>query len=1424
MKPIDEFLSDLNRLDIKIWNDDRQLCYDAPQGMLTPVLRSELIERKEEILAFLQQANLASSYTLKSIPRFPRQGNLPLSFAQQRLWFLNQWQPDNPFYNESAAFSLQGSLNIAALTQSLNEIVCRHEALRTNFVSVEGQPSQIIAPSLTLILPVINLQNLPEIEQEVEAQRLIARLLQRPFNLAKDPLLHMTLLQLSQTKYVVLLTMHHIVCDGWSMGIFFQELAALYEAFCNGKPSLGDATRTPLPELPIQYGDFAIWQHQWLQGEVLAGQLSYWRQQLDSHPPVLNLPTDYPRPPVQSFHGATQYFYLTIDVMEAVKALSCQEKVTLFMTLLAVFLTLLHQYSGQDDILVGSPIANRNQPETERLIGFFVNTLVLRIYLGGNPSFRELLGRVREVTLGAYAHQDLPFEKLVEELQPERNLSHHPLFQVMFVLQNAPSQDIKLSSLSLSFLKLENQTAKFDLSLSMEETSSGLRGEFEYNTDLFEAATISRMIGHFQNLLQNILANPEQHLGSLCLLSVAEQQQLLVEWNHTQTDYPQEQCIHQLFESSVERSPDAVAVVFEDKQLTYRELNHQANKIAHYLQSLGVGPEVLVGICMERSLEMVVGILGILKAGGAYVPLDPSYPQERLAFMLADAKLLVLLTQGRLVAGLPEHGAQVVCLDTDWQANTFGWAKQCPQDNQENLVNNVTAKNLAYVIYTSGSTGTPKGVAIAHQALVNHSTAVAKAYELQPSDRILQFASISFDVAAEELFSAWLGGSTVTIRPERVLLIADFQEFLKQEKLTVLNLPTAYWHEWVSYIAQQEIPLPMALRLVIVGTESVLPEKLALWQKLVDYLCEQMPCGHLRIRWLNAYGTTETTIGVTIYEPIRQKNQQLARVPIGRAIANTQVYLLDRYLNPTPVGVPGELHIGGVSLARGYLNRPDLTALKFIPNPFSKQTGTQLYRTGDWARYLPNGEIEYLGRIDQQVKIRGFRIELGEIEAVLAKHLGVRETVVLNRETQAGNQQLVAYVVPHSDRTLTIDELRDFLKQHLPEYMIPSVLVLLDTMPLTPNGKIDRRALPTVDNSRLKLKKDFLAPRDSLELQLTQIWEEILDVRPVGVQDNFFEIGGHSLLAVRLMAQIQKQFGQNLPLSALFQGTTIEKFATILRQQSHSRPSSPLVAIQPSGSKPPLFFVHPVGGNVLCYYQLARHLGADQPFYGLQSLGLDGKSQPYTRIEDMANHYIEALRAVQPEGPYFLGGWSMGGVVAFEIAQQLHKQGHKVKRLVLLDSLAPVESNKTTDIYEYDDSKLLANFAEDMAGSTGKNLSVFDDDLQQLDINEQLNHFLEQAKITNFLPPDIGKQQLDYLVQVFKSNIQAMLNYVPQVYPHRIILFRSSNIGELNNPTLGWNELSSQPVEIISAPGEHYTMLSLPHVQFLKEQLKLYLD
>ncbi len=710
MKPIEEFLFDLNHLDIKIWDDDGHLGYDAPKGRLTPALRAELIERKQEMLSFLRQLQLASADKLTPIKPVSRQGKLPLSFAQQRLWFLNQWEPDNPFYNESIGVRLKGLLNISALEQSLNEIVRRHEALRTNFTCIEGEPTQAIAPSLPLSLTVVNLQEIPECEREAEALRLASKAVSCSFNLAEGALLRATLLQLSKTEHIILLTIHHIVCDGWSMAVLVREIAVLYTAFCSGKPS-------PLPELPIQYADFANWQRQCLSGDFLQSHLSYWLKQLSNYPPLLQLPTNRPRPAIQSFRGATQSFSLSTDLTdrgatqsfslstdltEALKVLSQQAGTTLFMTLLAAFKTLLYRYSGQEDILVGSAIANRNRTELEGLIGLFANTLVLRTNLTDNLSFRELLYQVRECTLSAYTHQDLPFEYLVEKLQPERNPSYNPLFQVMFVLQNSPTEKLKLPSLNLSFLKLENQTAKFDLSLSMADSESGLEGSLEYNSDLFDADTIYRMVEHLRILLTGIINNPEQRLCDLPLLSAAEQQQLLVLWNNTKVDYPEDICIHELFEAQVERTPDAIAliarsamsatgyayaVVFEDQQLTYQQLNHQANQLAHYLQELGVGPEVLVGIYIERSLEMFISILAILKAGGAYLPLDPSHPQERLALILEDAKPLVLITQTQLVAKLPQHKAKTICLNADL-------ASQFSQHSQQNLISKARPDNL----------------------------------------------------------------------------------------------------------------------------------------------------------------------------------------------------------------------------------------------------------------------------------------------------------------------------------------------------------------------------------------------------------------------------------------------------------------------------------------------------------------------------------------------------------------------------------------------------------------------------------------------------------------------------------------------------------------------------------------------------------
>ncbi len=1069
-------------------------------------------EQKRALLAKLLQAKAEKSQSF------------PLSFAQQRLWFLNQLEPDSSAYNIPTAIRLVGTLNVPALEQTFNEIVRRHEVLRTTFRIEAGQPVQAIASTLTLVLPVVNLQHLPDIEREKEVQRLVNLEAQQSFNLTQAPLLRATLLLLTNIEHVVLFTMHHIVSDDWSIGILIQEVAALYTAFSLGKP-------TPLAKLSIQYADFAVWQRQFLVGETLNTQLNYW-QQIASNLPVLQLPTDRPRSPVQTFQGATKSFSLDSDLTEALNALSYQEGVTLFMTLLAAFKLLLHRYTNQDDIVVGSPIANRNRAEIEGLIGFFINTLVLRTDLSGNPSFRELLQRLREVALGAYDHQDLPFEYLVEKLQPERNLSHNPLFQVTFTLQNTLSKDLKLPGLTLSLLEQKKQTAQFDLSLDMAETPSGLIGVLEYNTDIFDVDTITALVEHFCTLLKEIVANPGKSLSEFSLLTPAERQQLLVEWNDTQVDYSY-QCIHQLFEAQVEQTPDAIAVVFADEQLTYRELNTRANQLAHHLHLLGVGPEVMVGLYFERSLEILLGILGILKAGGAYVPLDPSYPPERLAATVEAVKPIVLLTQQRLAGKLSGYGAKVVCLDRDLQLPT--------KESEENLDSGVTPENLAYVIFTSGSTGTPKGVMVTHHSLVNHSIAAAQTYQLQEGDRVLQFASISFDVAAEELFPSLLNGSTVVIRPDWLVALADFTQFLEQEKLTVLNLPTAYWHEWVSYLAEKEASLA-ALRLVIVGTEQALPEKLVLWQEIV---------GNLPIRWLNAYGVTEATIGVTIYESIPcQENPPVFYVPIGRPIANTQVYTLDKYLNPTPIGVPGELYISGVCLARGYLNQPELTAERFIPNPFEKVggKGSRLYKTGDLARYLPSGDIELLGRIDHQVKIRGFRIELGEIEARLNQHPDVSQAVVVCWEDELASKRLVAYVTPQAQQTLSVTGLRNFLKEKLPQYMMPSAFVILQTLPLTSNGKVDRRSLALPETLRPELEVPYVMPQTELECTIANIWQKVLNIENVGIDDNFFELGGHSLLIAKVHSELREIFQTDLSILDLFRYPSIGSLVEYLSQ------------------------------------------------------------------------------------------------------------------------------------------------------------------------------------------------------------------------------------------------------------------------------------
>ncbi len=1048
----------------------------------------------------------------------PRSSALPLSYGQQRLWFLEQLQPGLAVYHVPLSWRFIGSLNVPALAQSLEAMVQRHEILRTAFPSVDGQPGQVIAADLALPLPVVDLQYLPVNEREAVVLRLTTEEARRPFDLASGPLIRTTLLRLSDEDHVLLLTLHHIIFDGWSAEVFWRELTTLYTASCTGQPLL-------LPVLPLQYADFAVWQRQWLQGQVLEAQLAYWKQRLGDTLPVLDLPTDRPRPQIQTFQGARQSLMLSDSLTAALKALSQREDVTLFMTLVAAFQTLLCRYTGQTDLVVGTPVTGRTRVETEGLLGFFVNTLILRTDLSGNPSFREVLQRVRTVALGAYDHQDLPFEKLVEALQPERDLSRHPLVQVVVALQQPPPLATELSGLTVCPVAVDCGTAKFELTLSLQDTMQGLLATVEYNTDLFNSTTIVRILSHFQTLLEGIIADPEQHLADLPLLTAEERQQLLVEWNNTTTDSPQDTCLHQLFEAQVERTPDAVAVVCNGRQLTYSALNRRANQLAHSLRALGVGPEVCVGLCVERSLGMVVGLLGILKAGGAYVPLDPIYPAERLASIVADARVAVLVTQQQCIARLPEQGMHVVCLDTDWE-------RTAPQ-SEANPTSGATPENLAYVMYTSGSTGAPKGVMVEHRqvlAFLRGFEHVAPGGERCIGTAVCPFG---FDVSVWECFSMLcFGGTLHIILPEILTDPEQFGRYLIEHYIASAYIPPALLSDVASHLEQQHAQ--MALRRLLVGVEPIQQGTLQRFRNL---------SGQTHI--VNGYGPTEITVCATLF-PFHAATDPDQRTPIGTGVRGYAVYLLDGNLQPVPIGIPGELYIGGVGLARGYINHPELTAEKFMPHPFSEVPGARLYKTGDLARYLPDGNLEFLGRCDQQVKIRGYRVELEEIEAALRQHPAVRETVVLAHEDERlGEKRLVAYLVANQEPAPAPRTLRLFLKQKLPEYMVPSAFVAFEALPLTPNGKVDRQALPIPDPLQSLGTAIFVAPRTPEESTLTGIWAEVLGLERVGIHDNFFELGGDSIRSMQILARANR-VGLRVTPKQLFQHQTIAELSAVV--------------------------------------------------------------------------------------------------------------------------------------------------------------------------------------------------------------------------------------------------------------------------------------
>ena len=1056
-------------------------------------------------------------YIRPAIARAKSNDHAPLSYAQERLWFLDQWEPGLTAYNICRGFRLTGALNSGALDQSLRQLVARHETLRTHFATLDGCPIQIVTPNCNVTINTVEVESLTLIGREQEVQRLVREEASTPFDLASAPLLRAKLIRCSEEDHVLLLSVHQIVADGWSMQILLQDLWTIYNGLATG-------IRPFLPDLQVQYADFARWQRSWLQsGGKIEKQLAYWKEQLHNPLSRLEIRSDVPRPDRQTFRGAKNPIEISQHVTRALKDLCRGEGISLFMILVAAFQAFLHRYTGEEDVVLGVPIANRNSREVEEVVGLFVNTLVLRTDFTKSSTFRELLSTVRDVCIGAYTRQDVPFERIVEELQPLRDPARNPLFQVMFILQNVPARTVDVADLTVNPILIDTQSSKFDLTLALVEQEQKLIGSFEYNTDLFNRETIERMTDHFQSLLESIIATPDQWVSTLPLLPEAERRQLVTVWNNTATDVT-DCCIHELFEAQVQRTPEAIAFEFRGDELTYRELNCRANQLAHYLQSAVIGPEKLVGICVEPSVEMLVGLLGILKAGGAYVPLDPYYPYERLQFMVEDSRVPVILTQASLIRDNELLGIsslargsnpKIICLDSEWNV--------IAQQSGESLHNLNSSTNLAYVIYTSGSTGQPKGVQVVHQSIVNCLYSIAQKVGFRDKDVFFSVTTISFDIAALELYLPLLIGARVVLASrEEVLDGRELAQRIGSSGVTVMQATPSTWRLLLDagWRGREEFK-------ILCGGEI-------LSRRLADQLLD----GGAEV-W-NLYGPTETTIWSTIAKVEPGEGPVL----IGRPLANTQVYILDSYLQPVPVGVHGELYIGGNGLARGYFNRPELTAEKFITDLFSNEPGARLYRTGDFARYRADGNVEFLGRIDRQVKIRGHRIEIGEIESLLNQHPEVKESSVVDCEDEVGSEKrLVGYVVTKEASTLSVTELRIFLGKKLPEYMVPSVFISINAIRLTPNGKVDRSALPAPDGARPRIDLGLVEPRTEIEELLAQVWRELLKLEKVGMHDNFFELGGHSLLATRVVARLRSNFNIDLPLRKLFELPTIAELA-----------------------------------------------------------------------------------------------------------------------------------------------------------------------------------------------------------------------------------------------------------------------------------------
>jgi len=1211
------------------------------------LLATQLVSRMREVFdvevslrAFFEQPTIAGlaqevnrlscgeRRALKTSPivRVSRDQPLPLSHSQQRMWLIYQLAPESTAYNMPFASRQTGPLNKLALRHTIDAICSRHEAFRTTFTMTADGPAQIINPVQPPHWVEVDLSRLPDDQRWHEATRLVEHEACLPFDLEKGPLARFLLIEIAPEDHVLVLTMHHIIGDQWSFGVIGNEFAFFYNAFCQGKaPSASP--------LPLQYADYAVWQRRCLSDEWLGTQSDYWQKKLAGLS-KLSLPTDHPRPVVQTFYGSQCVLELPASLIDRVKQFSVERNATVFMTLLACFQILLSRYSGQTDVAVGSPIANRTQSAVESIVGSFVNTLVFRADLSGDPPFEEMLEQVRETALEAYANQDFPFDKLVDIMGSSRDHSSPPLVQVLFNLANAPIGEINLHGLSWVPFEAETRTSQFDLSLTIE-TEIARKAYLTFNTDLFERQTAERMLGQYKVLLHSALATPKAKLSELSMITESERNQLLQNWNRTQEDYPFSECFPEMFEEQVERTPDAVALSMEQQTLRYGELNSRANQLARYLKTLNVEPGVRVGICLERSLEMVIALIAILKAGGTYVPLDPEYPLNRLRFMGEDAAVAIVLTSESLYDRFDSQTCRILCLDREQH--------RIAQETDHNLPPTATSQDLAYIMYTSGSTGQPKGVEISHRSLTNFLCSMRREPGCSAQDVMASVTTLSFDIAGLELYVPLLVGARVEIVSRAVAGDGrKLRRLCEAVKPTIMQATPTTWRMLI------EAGWSGSDRLTgLCGGEPLSTDLAA---ALLDR------CATL---W-NMYGPTETTIWSTMAK-IDRADQEIT---IGRPIANTETYILDKFLQPVPVGVAGELYIGGHGLARGYCRRPELTQERFVPHPFSSEPQARLYRTGDLVRYRPDGRIVHLGRMDNQVKIRGFRIELGEVESVLSRHPSVRQAVVTAWEDKKGLKHLTAYVVCEEGQERSSVELRSYVRAALPDYMAPSFIVFLEAMPLTTNNKIDMQALPdpAVNFSGSPV---HVEPRDRMEVQLAALWQQALGIQNIGIHDDFFDLGGHSLKAAQLFYLIEEVYGRHLPLATLFQAPTIAALTSVLTREQWVPPWQSLVAIQPNGTATPIFMVPGVGGNVLVFARLAKLLGPDQPIYGLQPPGLDGKEAPFISVPEMASHFVEEIKRVHPRGPYIIAGACTGGLIAYEMAQLLMAQSNEVVLMML---------------------------------------------------------------------------------------------------------------------------------------------------------------